>query len=73
MFAHVSQPSASCFAVVSAASLRTASSSFVMSLMSPRMTFSGILVFLNLDSTAKVVQYVLHILGTFSSKTECGV
>ena len=56
VFTHVSHPSASCFAVVSAASSRIASSSFVISLTLPRITFSGILVFFNLDSTANVVQ-----------------
>ena len=73
VFAHVSHPSASCVEVVSAASSRIASSSFDMSLTSPRMTFSGIFVFFNLDSTAKVVQYVMRMSGTSSGGTESGV
>ena len=44
-----------CFAVVPAAFSRIASSSFAISLTLSRITFSGILVFFNLDSTAKFV------------------
>ena len=53
VFVYVNHPSASYFAVVSAASSRTASSYRAI----PRITLSGILLF-DLDSTAKVVEYV---------------
>ena len=70
VFTHVNHPSASCFAVVSAASSRIASSSFIISLTLPRMTFSGIILFFNLDSTAKIVQQVMCMSGTFSESDE---
>ena len=53
VFVYVNHPSASCFAVVSAASSRTASSYRAI----PRITLPGILL-CDLDSTAKVVEYV---------------